>query len=116
MKIVLVNADMVDLKAFFNSKTVERITAQIHLGICYLTAILEDNGIEVVDIDNHLEGLSNDEIVKKILMLDPPVTGFATTCMNVENAYQIAGKLKKKKPGMVTVFGGPQATLLLKMS
>lgn len=111
MKVALINTDMVDLTSIFKTRTVKKLPPQVPLGICYIGAALENNGIEVAIYDNYLDELSNDELAQKILRFRPDLVGFTTTCVNIENAYQVALAIKGENHQITIVFGGPQASI-----
>lgn len=112
MKVVLVHTDMADITDIFQTKTVAKLRPQFPLGIYYIAAVLEKNNIDAVVIDNHLDSLPNEQVVEKILHLEPGVVGFSVTCVNIVNADQVAEAIKKKSPETIVVYGGPQATIV----
>lgn len=82
------------------------------LGIAYLAAALEENGIRVSCIASDAENFDVDQTISKINDLQPTIVGFSVATLAVNNTLDIAGQLKKKYPEILTIAGGPHPTVL----
>jgi len=81
------------------------------LGILYIAAVLRNEGIEVSIIDQPAEGLSNKKLIKKIISMSPDVVGFTVLSTSCINTVEIAKKIKELNPEIITILGGPHATI-----
>ncbi len=57
-------------------------------------------------------GRTTDEAVRRILQKDPDVVGFTAYATTWHMSALLAERLKREKPGLSIVFGGPEATRL----
>ncbi len=106
-RIVLVNPDSLDLYSRFNTRTLQKVEAQIPLGLCYIAAVLEADNYDVSIIDNYVYNLATDELSRIILDKNPAYAGFYSSSMNFTNALSCARLLKRSHPAIKVVFGGP---------
>lgn len=82
------------------------------LGIGYLASYLEKaGGYEVVIVDVHSEKLDEEEAVNRILSFEPDFVGITATTHNRFRAIEVIRRLKKIKPSLVIVVGGPHFAL-----
>jgi len=81
------------------------------LGILYIAAVLRDEGIEVSIIDQPAEGLSNNTLVKRIMSMSPDIVGFTILSTSCISSTKVAKKIKNLNPEIITIFGGPHATI-----
>lgn len=79
------------------------------LGLLYLHAVLSQ-WHNVVLIDNMVEKRDDHTLVDMILSHKPQVVGFGGTMLQWPQANRVASLLKNKGSGIVTVYGGPNAT------
>jgi radical SAM superfamily enzyme YgiQ (UPF0313 family) len=77
------------------------------LGLLYLAAHLELNGVEVEVIDNILLNLPNDALARTVLRLRPDLVGITANSVVFPSAAELAASLKDQAPGVSTVLGGP---------
>jgi len=80
------------------------------LGILYLAAVLEKNGMEISVLDQPAKGYTLDETVKWIEKEDPDILGFSTFSVSGRTAALTSAKVKKKNPNVKIVFGNYYAT------
>ena len=80
------------------------------LGISYLAASLRKNGFIVKVVDGSAQGLSNDEVIARILGNDPFLVGFSVTHVTIRDALAIAAECKKSKKHLHVCLGGHHAT------
>lgn len=77
------------------------------LGICYLAAVLEKDGIEVKIIDAAVERLDTAKIVERVRGFAPDVLGLTSTTCNFQAAVVLAQEVKRVFPHIMRVLGGP---------
>lgn len=82
------------------------------LGIGYVASYLEKKGgHNVIIVDAHSENISVEETVDKVLSFFPEVVGFTATTHNRLQAISVIKLLKKKKPDLMIMVGGPHFSL-----
>lgn len=74
------------------------------IGLAYLASVLRENGFRVRIIDNVVERLSLDEIVKKVR--DSTLVGITTTTPTFNKALEYARKIKSVLENVFIVLGG----------
>ncbi len=79
------------------------------LGLLYLHSSLKDRH-EVFVIDNMVEKLEDDVLIERCLEYKPKVVGFGGTMLQWPQASRVSLLLKKRDAGIVTIYGGPNAT------
>jgi len=80
-----------------------------HLGVAYLRAALAREGIASVQYLNSRPG-AVDEVVSGILDLNPRIAGFTVYDANYALSIALARGIKRKRPEVRVVFGGPSAS------
>lgn len=115
-KIVLVNPDALDLYTTFPVRTVKKIEAQIPMGLCCIAAVLELDHHDVSIVDNYVYGLSTPELAQVILKRNPAYVGFYSTSMNFAHGLSCARLLKRDRPQVRIVFGGPHVCAMTQES
>ncbi|MBN2452697.1 MAG: cobalamin-dependent protein [Candidatus Omnitrophica bacterium] len=78
------------------------------MGVGYIAALLEKNGIKVKIMDCIGEPKTLDEIIGRIGRESPDVIGITATILTINTANDMAGEIKKSFPGVPLVIGGPQ--------
>ncbi|MGC9949135.1 MAG: radical SAM protein [Bryobacteraceae bacterium] len=109
----------------FESEGVRETAADIPLGVLSLAAVLEEIGVvpQVVDSNAwYIEYLDSDARLNRasfsqyaaarLAALDADLYGFSTICNSYPVTIQTAGHLKELRPSAVTLFGGPQASVV----
>jgi anaerobic magnesium-protoporphyrin IX monomethyl ester cyclase len=86
------------------------ITAFPPLGLLYLSAILEEKGLEVSVLDQAGQGFTLDQTVNWVLEQNPDVLGFSTLTTSGISAAQTSDNVKQKNPNILTVLGNHYAT------
>lgn len=74
------------------------------IGLAYIASILRENGFKVRIIDNVVEKLSLDEIVKKVR--GSPIVGISTTTPTFNTALKYAKKIKEALENVFVILGG----------
>jgi radical SAM superfamily enzyme YgiQ (UPF0313 family) len=78
------------------------------LGISYIASYLEKFGQhQVVIVDAHSDNLNVEQAANKILACNPQVIGFTATTHNRLQAISVIKLLKKRKPTLMIMVGGP---------
>src|SRR5262245_51955222 len=77
------------------------------LGIDYIAAVLEENGVGVEIVPSHVLNLSWDDIYRKVETDKPDVVGITTTTENRFLGFKLAEVAKEAHPGTFVVLGGP---------
>ena len=80
------------------------------LGVLYMAAVLEREGIPVTTLPSHILRMSIDDIVQHVLDEKPDVFGLTVTTENRLEAFDVARAVKRAKPETVVVVGGPHCT------
>lgn len=81
-----------------------------NLGLCSLKTESKINDISILDAV--IENLTIEDTIKRIKAIDPTITGFYTTYLNLPYALDIAHQLKLKNPEIINIVGGPGAKSL----
>jgi radical SAM superfamily enzyme YgiQ (UPF0313 family) len=82
------------------------------LGLTILAAVIRKNNFPVGILDAAVLGLSNHETVKEILKENPSYVGFTAVTVSIHKAAKIAEIIKKIKPQITTLLGGPHLTAI----
>jgi radical SAM superfamily enzyme YgiQ (UPF0313 family) len=84
------------------------------LGLLSIAAYLEREGHEVFVLDCLGPGAanSNDTHVRSILQNDPHMVGFSATTSGFPDGYDLAVRIKARRPHVKTVFGGVHISAL----
>jgi radical SAM superfamily enzyme YgiQ (UPF0313 family) len=82
-------------------------TSEENLGLSYLTAVLRKNGYNVEIIDGWLGGLSDEEVLKKILDdKETSIVGVSCYMSNNDKSIELAKKLREYRPQIKFMCGG----------
>lgn len=81
------------------------------LGILYLAACLRDAGHEVRVVDMTPMNIDIQGLIKQLLEFKPEILGVSCMITTSRNACEIAKAVKKSCPEIITVVGGPNATV-----
>lgn len=82
-------------------------TSEENLGLAYLTAVLRKNGYNVEIIDGWLGGLSDEEVLKKILASKQlSIVGVSCYMSNNDKSIELAKKIRKARPEIKLMCGG----------
>src|SRR5262250_3193486 len=76
-----------------------------NLGILYIAAVLEQEGVEVQVIPADVLGLTFEQLDKIILDEKPEVIGITVTTENRFDAFELAIRAKRLLPESLVVFG-----------
>lgn len=82
-----------------------------NLGLAYIAAVLEKEGMEVEVLDAAAEGIFFDEIVKRVKRFKPHLIGAGgQTCVSPRSLAIFQRAKREIDPGIVTLAGGPHFT------
>jgi anaerobic magnesium-protoporphyrin IX monomethyl ester cyclase len=81
-------------------------------GLCYIAALLRQEGYQVSILDAQAEWLDTDTTVQRIVGYSPDIIGISFMTSGVTSAYKVAQLLKKAIPEVPLVAGGPHATAI----
>lgn len=84
--------------------------SNLPLGIAYIAAYLEKNGVSVEVIDRSFSGRNGFE--EELAQKDPDILGLSVTSVNFEDALAIISHVRATRPGTRIVLGGAQATAM----
>ncbi len=77
------------------------------MGLLYLAAVARQGGYQPSIIEGDLEGLHTDDVISRVVELNPGFVGITLFTVGVTNAAMIASGIKKALPGVVILVGGP---------
>lgn len=80
-----------------------------HLGVAYLRAALARDGVETEQYLNPRPG-SVDQVSDDLLSRNPAAVGFTVYDANYTLSVALARSIKRKRPAVKIVFGGPSAS------
>jgi hypothetical protein len=116
MRVLFVDNLLIDRQA-----GLDPFDLQPHLGLLSLIAVAEQGGHEADLFDPKLELVRGTLSLKESLYRDwaaalldrrPDVVGFTSLGCNFICTIKVAGHLKRMRPGLPVVLGGPHATIL----
>lgn len=82
-------------------------TSEENLGLSYLTAVLRKSGYNVKIIDGWLGGLSDEEVLRKILNdRDVAIVGVSCYMSNNDKSIELARKIREARPQIKLMCGG----------
>ena len=84
---------------------------QLHLGLAYLAAAIEESGNNVRVVDMVAEGFSTGDLIKVLNEKHYDVAGFTVTTPTVSSSLRLAQEIKKHSPKTLIVFGGIHPTI-----
>jgi len=96
--------------------------SSLPLGLAYMGAVLEKNGIHVEAVDCQAQEMSHEQLAKHIERRSPEVVGVQALTTSIYSAVEVANKVKQVSPETHVVLGGyhpsfcPEQTLNLSTS
>lgn len=88
-----------------------RIMIAPNLGLAYIAAVLEQEGVEVKVVDAEAEGISIDEILERIRQFRPHMIGAGgQTCVSPRSLSIFRRAKIEVDPDILTLAGGPHFT------
>ncbi|MBI5816395.1 MAG: B12-binding domain-containing radical SAM protein [Nitrospinae bacterium] len=80
------------------------------LGVLYMAAVLEKEGVPVTTLPAHILKYSVDDVVKHVRDETPDIFGITVTTENRLEAFDVARAVKRARPETLVVIGGPHCT------
>jgi len=77
------------------------------LGLLYIAAALQQNGIDVRLIEARAMGLSHDEVIEQIKNENPDFVGITAITARIDAALYLSTKIKQFNPDIKVILGGP---------
>lgn len=84
------------------------------LGLCYISAVLKEQGFSVAIVDMHQFPSDPEDIVKKCRKFNPKIVGITASTPSYPNALKVARFVKAWNQDIITVIGGPHSTCMPK--
>ena len=81
------------------------------LGLLYIQAAIEHSQHESIFLDAHLEGWDHVEAARQALAHGPDIVGIQAMTFTIRDAYLLALAIKRLKPEVKVLIGGPHPTL-----
>ncbi len=79
-------------------------------GLCSLAAVARENNYNVEIIDGAALDLTNEQVVEKVLKINPKYVGLTAVTISFFRSLDIAKKIKEKNKEIKILFGGPHIT------
>lgn len=80
------------------------------LGIGYIASSLRNAGYSVKVINGEVFNIQNEELLSKILEINPKMVGFSPVAINMTSILQICNEIKMKNKDIHVTLGGHHAT------
>ena len=87
------------------------IPPQFPLGCGYLAAVLEQEGFEVIVMDNYLNKKPPINVAIDIISKNARYVGLSANTLTINNVLDIARAVKNIDKRIITILGGPHASL-----
>jgi len=81
------------------------------LGILYLSAVLEREGIDVDVVPADVLGYDWEDIIKRIESFKPDILGVTTTTENRFDSFKLVALAKQLNRNIITMLGGPHISM-----
>lgn len=109
MKIILVNPVSMLIE---KSNEIKSFLKPIPpLGIAYIAAVLEDNGINAVIIDQYAERMSNHTFIDTVIKNEPDIVAFSCLTPTIKNVSVLVKQIKALNPGIKIILGNIHPTI-----
>ncbi len=109
MKIVLINPIVNEKQLSYVHK---RLLPPVPpMSLCYIAAILENNGFRVHVIDQYAYRLNNEQLLQKIKDIRPDTVGFSCLTPTINNIRELSKKIRLFNKDIKIVLGNLHATL-----
>jgi len=82
------------------------------LGLAYIAALLEQNGLEVGIIDAPTQNMSSSDVLSEIKRRAPDIVGISVLTPNAHRGLAIAREVKDEFSNTKIILGGPHASIL----
>ncbi|KPK36913.1 MAG: hypothetical protein AMK70_00545 [Nitrospira bacterium SG8_35_1] len=103
MKIILINPPSEEGQYEHDLMSIPKI------GIGYISAFLEKNGIDCLVIDSKFEKINLDEVLRRVEREAPDIVGISAMTSEIHSGAETARAVKNLLPTCMTVVGGAHA-------
>ncbi len=109
MNILLINPSLISSEIQHYSKTFEKQRGIYpSLGLSYIASSINNNGHRAVIVDCDAEGKNYEKAIEEAIeQYNPKMVGFYVMTWTFRQVLGILRKIKEKKPGIISVAGGP---------
>ena len=112
MKIVLIHSPINTEKTLGKIKNLNPSIPPT--GLACLAGYLREKGVDVAVMDAYKDNLTADETVEKFFQEGADIAGLSVSTPGAPVAHEIARKIKRRNPKIITIFGGVHPTLMPK--
>lgn len=112
MRVTLLNPMVQDPLGLLKDPKKLHPTVSPPLGLAYVAAVLEKEGIEVKIVDMHAERMTISDLQDHITSFQPDIVGIGTLTPTFYRAIEEAQAIREIDPDIVIVFGGVHPTFL----
>ena len=81
------------------------------LGVACIAAVLEKAGHNVTVIDQYAENINNNDLVKRIISINPDIVGFSCLTPAMATVKDLSKRIKNACPDTLIVLGNIHATI-----
>jgi radical SAM superfamily enzyme YgiQ (UPF0313 family) len=110
VKVVLVNPNSEVVESSRRSRR-DFLTPIIPLGIAYIAAVLEQNGITTKIIDQVAEKIDKDAVFEKIVAENPDLVGFSCLTATMNNAAKLSRRIRNYDKSIKIILGNIHASI-----
>ena len=93
----------------YYAKGIHESTVYPPLGLAYLGATMESNGIDCRILDANILRMPTRDVIRELVAYDPDVVGIYTNIVLARAAFELSRTVKERL-GTTVVLGGPYAT------
>ncbi|MDO8602520.1 MAG: radical SAM protein [Candidatus Omnitrophota bacterium] len=109
MKVILVNPCSTHVQD--SSRYRSFVLPLLPLGVAYIAAVLERNGIEVKIIDQHADKIDDELLIQKILAESPQAVGFSCLTLVMDKVINIIRKIRALRKDIKIILGNIHPTV-----
>ncbi|MFH1403242.1 MAG: radical SAM protein [Candidatus Altiarchaeota archaeon] len=106
MNVTFINPP-VDLERLYGTGYLGSRGEQPPLGLCYLAAVLEEDGNDVRIIDAEFEGLNTGEITSHVVKHNTDIVGLTCVAATFYTTLEIAKSIRESDDDIKIIIGGP---------
>ncbi len=89
---------------------------QMHMGLAYIAAVLQNNGYDASIIDVDAEDLLKNTLYDRLKYENPDVVGITVTVPTLSSSLEAANTAKRSAPNVQVIFGGMYPSVMPKTS
>lgn len=96
----------------YTAKGINDTTFQQPLSVLYPATLLKNNGHKCKVLDAKVLGLSNNQILKKVIQWKTKIIGVSLMAVSYNSVKQLIALIKRYKPEIQIILGGPHPSSL----